>query len=193
MKYSRNLGFVSPSGAGKTTIVNYIAHKYGFQIAKSHSTRKPRYETEQEYIFDTIEEFTNLEQSGYFFETEYLFGNYYGTPNKYIINNDIPTIFNIDIKGIAKLKSKLHDLICIMVLPPSIESLKQRILIRDGTHCDSRINRIKEELQFTPDFFIINDKLEETYVIVDELITMINYQIFATKKSKELLNSLKYI
>lgn len=190
MKYSKNLGFVSPSGAGKTTIVNYIAEKYGFQIAKSHSTRLPRYENEQEYIFNSMEEFINLEKSGYFFETEHLFGNYYGTPNKYIVNNNIPTIFNVDIKGISKLKSYLSNFLCIMVLPPSIESLKDRLLIRDGNHSKSRLNRIKEELEFQPDFFIINDKLHETYEIVDNLITMIQYQWDARDKSIDLLNSL---
>lgn len=185
---SNNLGFVSPSGSGKTTIINYISETYNLNIAKSHTTRQKRYTNDNEYVFNTLEEFIELEKSGFFFEVEYLFGNYYGTPKTYINSNEC-TIFNVDINGINRLKSKIN-LTSIMILPPSISELKQRLIIRDGVHCEKRINRMFDELLFIPDFFIINDDLPNVFKKTDELINMIFYQWKTKSKQLELLKEL---
>ena len=40
----------SPSGAGKTTLVNLLAKKDNFEISISHTTRQPRPKETQEKI-----------------------------------------------------------------------------------------------------------------------------------------------
>lgn len=181
-----DLGLVSPSGGGKTTLCDYLVEKYDFLAVKSHTTRKKRHVNECEYIFNTMEEFEKLKCENYFFEYEYLFNNYYGTPKKYFENNNSNLIFNVDMKGISKLKGYLNNIYIISILPPSINILKERLYNRDNNHCNQRLDRAKEELKYEPDFFIINDNIEETKKQLDNIINMINYQI----KCKTIRNEL---
>ena len=52
----------SPSGAGKTTLVNLLSQKKNFEISISHTTRKPRLNEVQnkDYYFVNDEEFKKL-------------------------------------------------------------------------------------------------------------------------------------
>ena len=49
----------SPSGAGKTTLVNLLAKKNNFEISISHTTRKPRPNelSGKDYYFVSDQEF----------------------------------------------------------------------------------------------------------------------------------------
>lgn len=173
------IGFVSPSGGGKTTIVTYLSEKYGLKIAKSFTTRTPRGKDDNEYNFVTVEEFLILEKNEFFFEVENLFGNYYGTPKRYLYDKG-SVIFNVDANGMNKLKS-VTSVFSIMVLPPSIEILKSRIVTRDNKFCPKRINRMYEELSYKPDFYILNDSLKNAYKQADNLIKLIYNQVLYSK------------
>ena len=52
----------SPSGAGKTTLVNLLSKQNNFEVSISHTTRKPRpNETpNKDYFFVTEEKFERL-------------------------------------------------------------------------------------------------------------------------------------
>ena len=71
----------SPSGAGKTTLVNEISKKNNFQISISHTTRKPRSNEidGKDYYFVSDTEFKNLIDEDKFLEYAKVFQNYYGS------------------------------------------------------------------------------------------------------------------
>ena len=71
----------SPSGAGKTTLVNKISLKNNFQISISHTTRPPRTnEIEgKDYFFVTKDKFEVLIKKNEFLEYAKVFNNYYGS------------------------------------------------------------------------------------------------------------------
>ena len=74
----------SPSGAGKTTLVNLISQKKKFVNSVSHTTRKPRSNevNGKHYFFVSGEEFQNLIKNDEFLEYAKVFNNLYGTTKK---------------------------------------------------------------------------------------------------------------
>jgi guanylate kinase len=151
--------FVSPSGCGKTTIVNLILNEFPyFVLSKSYTTRAMRHEKDDEYIFVTREEFHSLQGRGFFLETEEIFSNLYGTPAIYEEN----IIFNIDIKGINNLK-KLFPVISIGIYT-SKDHARSRLINRgDTTNIDERMSRYEFEIHEMKklDFMIENENLED--------------------------------
>lgn len=51
---------VAPSGAGKTTIVDFLESNYGLKSINSYTTRRPRFDGETGHIFVSDEEFDKL-------------------------------------------------------------------------------------------------------------------------------------
>ena len=77
----------SPSGAGKTTLVNLISQKKKFINSVSHTTRKPRSNeiNGKHYFFVSEEEFQNLIKNNEFLEYAKVFNNLYGTTKKPVL------------------------------------------------------------------------------------------------------------
>jgi guanylate kinase len=160
------------SGSGKTTLLEYLLLKYNFTFARSFTTRKKRFEHESEYEFVSVLEFEYLKNQGFFFEFEYLFGNYYGTPKSYLELNNV--IFNVDVKGMQKLKEKI-DCKTIFITPPSKDILKERLIQRKENNIEDRLAKFDYEESFKHlyDFVIINDKLENSYTQIDNIMEII--------------------
>lgn len=76
---------VGPSGSGKTTIAEALAARYNMRIAKSYTTRHPRYDGEESYHFVSKEQFDRLNLCD---RTEFS-GNLYGLPQEEIEKSDI--------------------------------------------------------------------------------------------------------
>ena len=83
------MGIVSPSGAGKTTLVNLLSEKNNFEISISHTNRLPRPNevVEKDYHFVNDQEFKRLIQNEEFLEYAKVFNNYYGTSRTPVIDN----------------------------------------------------------------------------------------------------------
>ena len=62
----------SPSGAGKTTLVNLLSQNPNFEISISHTTRKPRQSevNNKDYYFVGDQEFKRLIKNGNFWNTQ---------------------------------------------------------------------------------------------------------------------------
>ena len=67
----------SPSGAGKTTLVNLLSKLDNFEISISHTTRKPRPNeiTNKDYYFVSEEKFERLIKNEEFLEYAKVFDN----------------------------------------------------------------------------------------------------------------------
>ena len=94
----------SPSGAGKTTLVNLLSKQENFEISVSHTTRQPRVNEIQnkDYYFVTEDKFNRLIKNGEFLEYAKVFNNYYGTTRTPVIDKldkGKNVLFDIDWQG----------------------------------------------------------------------------------------------
>jgi guanylate kinase len=174
-----------PSGSGKTTLIELFLNKFkNFNLSKSYTTRKIR-ENEidgEEYFFISKESFLQMKDNNEFFETEQIFGNYYGTKNISTAQN---IIFNMGIDGVLTIKKKYPEAISVFLAPPSVLELKNRLLNRNQS-CLARFVDIKKQLLFSSnfDFILINDDLNETLLNLLLILKITELQ----KESKKLLS-----
>ena len=174
----------SPSGAGKTTISKKIQQKYqNFKISVSHTTRKPRPNEVEgvDYFFLEENEFKEKIRDNEFYEHAKIFGNYYGTSKKSVLDllrnkNDI--LFDIDWQGTKQLSEhKELKLTKIFILPPSKEELKKRLIQRNQDKPEvvsERLKSYENDLahQNDYDFVVINDNLETCFKEVEKIILL---------------------
>ena len=128
----------SPSGAGKTTLVNLLSKKDNYVISISHTTRNPRPGeiNNKDYYFVNDNEFKRLIKNEEFLEYAKVFNNFYGTTRTPVIDNlnkGKNVLFDIDWQGADQIKNKKLDfkLISFFILPPSKEVLFERLSNRD--------------------------------------------------------------
>ena len=172
----------SPSGAGKTTLVNLLSKKENYVISVSHTTRKPRpgEANYKDYFFVNDNEFQRLIKNEEFLEYAKVFNNYYGTTRTPVIDNlnkGKNVLFDIDWQGADQIKNKKLDfkLISFFILPPSKEVLFQRLSNRDMKDkliAEERMKQFERDVLhwINYDYVIINDELEKCYYKIDNLI-----------------------
>jgi guanylate kinase len=175
----------APSGAGKSTIVQWLMKehpelKLAFSI--SCTTRAPR-GTEQngvEYIFLSPEEFKEKIHNGEFLEFEEVYENrFYGTLKSQVesqVEAGQNVVFDVDVKGGCNIKKFYGErALSLFIQPPSVEELRRRLVGRQTDSAEAIENRLAKasyELTFAKNFdrVIVNDDLEkakqETYEIV---------------------------
>ena len=173
----------SPSGAGKTTLAKKLQkNNSNFHISISHTTRPPRSnETDgKDYHFVNKEKFEKLVKGGNFYEHAPIFGIYYGTLRdpvvKYLsLGKDI--LFDIDWQGTQQLKKiKNLPIITFFIIPPNIQSLKNRLLQRNQDKKQSveeRMSVFNEEISHWSEYnyVVVNDDLESCY---EKILKIIN-------------------
>jgi guanylate kinase len=172
----------SPSGAGKTTLVNLLSKQDNFEISISHTTRLPRPDEikGKDYHFVNNDEFTRLIKNEEFLEYAQVFKNFYGTTRTPVINKldkSQNILFDIDWQGADQIKNKKLDykLITFYILPPSKEILFQRLSNRDMKDkliADERMKQFDRDVLhwINYDYVVINDNLESCYSKIHNLI-----------------------
>ena len=178
----------SPSGAGKTTLVNLLSKLDNFEISISHTTRLPRPNEIQnkDYHFVNKEEFNRLINNEEFLEYAKVFDNLYGTTRTPVIdqlNKGKNILFDIDWQGADQIKNKKLDykLITFFILPPSKEVLLKRLSNRDMKDkliAEERMKQFSRDVLhwINYDYVVINDELQNCYKKIIDLINaeMIN-------------------
>lgn len=168
-----------PSGVGKGTIVNELLKKGDYALSISCTTRPPRRgETEGvSYFFISREKFFSMIEEGGFLEYNNHFENYYGTPKDFV-EKQLQTknvILEIEVNGALSAKKSHPQALLIMVLPPSFEELKARLIGR-GTESpdkvEKRLARFEYELSQKDkyDYAVINDDLDRAVNEIEEII-----------------------
>ena len=173
----------SPSGAGKTTLVNLLSKKNNFEISISHTTRQPRQNevSGKDYHFVSDAEFKRLINNEEFLEYAKVFNNYYGTTRTPVIdklNKGKNVLFDIDWQGADQIKNKNLDfkLITFFILPPSKEILYQRLSNRDMKDkliVEERMKQFERDLLhwINYNYVVINDDLDSCHNKIQNLIS----------------------
>ena len=143
-----------PSGVGKGTVIKLLQEKYleegkKLYLSISCTTRDPR-EGEingVHYYFISEKEFLKRIKNEDFFEyNRYGTGKYYGTPKSTVMDylkKGYDVILEIDINGYKLIKEQYPDCIGIFIMPPSVNSLYERLRNRGTETNDIIENRIK--------------------------------------------------
>ena len=185
----------SPSGAGKTTLVNLLSKLDNFEISISHTTRQPRPNeiTEKDYYFVNEEKFQRLIKNQEFLEYAKVFNNFYGTTRTPVIdklNKGKNVLFDIDWQGADQIKNKKLDykLITFFILPPSKEVLFNRLSNRDMKDkliVDERMKQFSRDVLhwINYDYVVINDDLQKCY---SKICSLINAEINNGSKDYDL-------
>ena len=172
----------SPSGAGKTTLVNLLSKINGFEISISHTTRQPRQNEipNKDYFFVNELEFKRLIKNEEFLEYAKVFNNFYGTTRTPVIdklNKGKNVLFDIDWQGADQIKNKKLDykLITFFILPPSKHVLFERLSNRDMKDkliVEERMKQFERDVLhwINYDYVVINENLEECYSKIYNLI-----------------------
>jgi len=157
-----------PSGAGKGTICKQLIQKEPtLKLSISATTRKPRAGEidKQNYYFVTESEFEEMIRRDEFLEYANVYGNYYGTPKKYVIDEiqkGNHVLLEIDTQGAFQIKKKYPEGVFIFILPPSMKALKDRIVGR-GTETQEAI-----EKRYQSAFHEISSLREYDYCVVND-------------------------
>jgi len=161
----------APSGGGKSTILNEILKvSDNIDYSISYTTRQPR-GTEQNgihYHFVSEQDFLKRKEEGDFLECAQVFGNWYGTSKSFIkrqLAKKHHVILDIDVQGASLISASDIPYVKIFILPPSMDVLKQRLILR-ATDCDDEITKrlqiARTEVTHISeyDYLVINDELK---------------------------------
>jgi guanylate kinase len=163
----------APSGAGKTTLCKQlVASVPGLWHSVSYTTRKPRVGEEggREYYFIAETVFQDMVAGHEFLEYAHVYGNWYGTPRKPLMDKmeqGIDVLLEIDVQGALQIKKNFEDAVYIFILPPSLDTLRERL---QGRASDSpeeihrRLQKVKEEVWSVREYHYIvrNDDLAQS-------------------------------
>lgn len=175
--------FSAPSGAGKTTIVNYLLTRdldLEFSVSACSRAKRRGEVHGVDYYFMSVEEFKKRILKNEFIEWEEVYkDNFYGTLTsevERIWDSDKHVIFDVDVMGGLALKHKFGDkALAVFVMPPTIESLEERLRLRETETPESiarRIGKAEQELKMAKEFDIIlqNNNLEQALRQAEELV-----------------------
>ena len=162
----------APSGAGKTSLVRAVVETLpDVVVSVSHTTRKMR-EGEvngKDYHFIDAAQFEQMVADGDFLEHASVFGNSYGTSRQHIqdqLSSGKDVILEIDWQGARQIRQLLSECSSIYILPPSVQTLRQRLRGREQDSDDvieARMHEAVSEMTHYAefDYIVINDDFDQ--------------------------------
>lgn len=157
-----------PSGVGKTSLVQELLKESPDIICPvSYTTRAPRPgETDGEnYHFVDESHFSRMVAAGEFLEHANVFGNQYGTASNSVrsaLEHGKTVLLEIDWQGAAQARELFPSVCTVMIMPPSINNLRDRLNGRQQDNqeiIDQRMREAVDELAHFRefDYLIVND------------------------------------
>ena len=168
------IAIVGPSGVGKSSLCGHLLeHSDNLQLSISFTTRDPRGNEQDgvDYWFVDEDAFMAKVARGEFIEFARVHGNLYGTAIDVVgeaRGQGIDLLFDIDYQGLAQLKAAFPDAGGVMVVPPSMDALEERLRGRCTDPDEviaSRLAFARTELSQVDafDYVVINDDFERAY------------------------------
>lgn len=170
-----------PSGCGKNTVFEALRLcDEDIVQTVSATTRAPRCgETDGvDYYFISEAAFAAKIEAGEFLEYVRYGNNYYGTLKSEItrqIRAEKTVVLIIEVNGAMNVKRCFPDAVTIFILPPSMETLRERIDRRGENTPEETARRLQiaaEEMRASSqyDYQVVNDDLEQCVSDVWDII-----------------------
>jgi guanylate kinase len=169
------------SGAGKTSLLEaLLANDAQIRRSVSHTTRSPRLGEQEGVHYHFVDEaaFMQILSAGGFLESADVHGAKYGTSQSRVdigLQAGYDVILEIDWQGAAQVRNIYPQATSIFILPPSVETLEQRLNTRGQDSSDviaKRVAAARTEMSHVVefDYVTINDTFE---VALQDLMAII--------------------
>ena len=189
------------SGAGKTSLVRWLAaNADDLMLSISHTTR-PRRDREadgEHYHFVADEEFSSMLEKGDFLESATVFGNRYGTSERWVrgrLSDGVSVVLEIDWQGARQVREVI-PCVGIFVLPPSLETLRGRLKGRgqdSDSVIDDRMRAAVDEMSHYAefDYLLVNDDFDTACTELRAIVTSVRLRAEQQMvRHEELISSL---
>ncbi len=171
----------APSGAGKTTLCREMADAIPYlKYSISYTTRAPRpgERDGKDYIFVSEDEFKKMVGRDEFAEWAEVHNHYYGTHEGFLkrtLATGTDVLLDVDTQGAKLLKKRFPEAVFIFVLPPSLETLKDRLRGRRADSPDEierrfRVARREIESYGEYQYIIFNENVKEAVRELESII-----------------------
>jgi guanylate kinase len=171
----------APSGGGKTSLTRALLEREpGIRLSVSYTTRPPRPGERDgiDYHFVSADRFAVLKDGNEFLEHAHVHGNWYATSATWLksqVSAGQDVLLEIDWQGAAQVRVLIPESVHIFILPPSLESLEERLVRRgqdDAATIARRLDAAREEIRHCVEFnyVIINQEFASA---VDDLSAVV--------------------
>ncbi len=177
------LVLVGPSGVGKSTIARKLAEQLNLCYVVSATTRprKPGDENGKTYEHISREEFLRRLDNDEFLEYASVYDDYYATPKAHTLKclaEGRDVLLEIDVQGALQVRYHYPDALLIFLLPPSEQTLLQRLKDRGRDKPEEifrRFRSARREIHMAKgsrafDHMVVNDDLDRALREIVELI-----------------------
>ena len=172
----------APSGAGKTSLVNALLKRDPrLVLSISHTTRpaRPGEVEGQHYHFVSGAAFEQMVDNGDFMEHARVFDHHYGTNRNSValqLETGHDVILEIDWQGARQVRSAFPACCLIFIIPPSLETLRERLTGRGQDSAEVIQRRMRDaqaEISHWAEFdqLVVNDDFDTA---LEELLAIIN-------------------
>ena len=173
----------APSGGGKDTVIHRLVKELDDAVVYVTATsRKPRPGEQDgvDYYFYEPEKFRAEIEAGNFLEWSMVHGDFKGVRKDALadtLRDHRIVIVKPEPQGMRKIKAKLPEALTVFIMPPSLESLRKRLVER-GTETDEqrelRMRNAEIEMAATPeyDYVVVNDdgKIDKTVKEIAKIV-----------------------
>jgi len=159
----------SPSGGGKTSLVKALLEsERDVHLSISHTTRaaRPGEVNGRDYHFVATTEFQRMLEAGEFLESAVIYGNHYGTSQKWIERERAQgrdVLLEIDWQGAQQVRKLMKAVVSVFIVPPSPAVLEARLKGRGQDSAEviaRRLAAARDEMSHASeyDYVIINEE-----------------------------------
>jgi guanylate kinase len=170
-----------PSGVGKGTLLSTVlGHRNDFVYSISATTRNPRPGEVhgRHYHFLDHSTFSTWVEQGRFLEWNQVHDQFYGTPREFVEQQrqkGLSVVLDIDVQGALQVMEAEPDNVSIFIVPPDLETLRQRLTNR-GTETPEQVHTrmltARVELRAVDHYHytVINDEIGRASANLESII-----------------------
>ena len=133
-----------------------------------------------DYTFVSEKDFRMMIDRQEFVEWAEVHGHLYGTSKgrlEGLLGEGYDVILDIDTNGAAQIRNSYDEGVFVFILPPSMETLKDRLQKRQSDRVDEikkRLRRAVDEIRdyYKYDYVIVNDSVEDAVKKLEAIMTV---------------------
>ena len=189
----------APSGAGKTTIARALIKEIEDVVFSVSATTRPARDHEVDgvdYHFVSEAEFRAMIEADELVEWAEVHGHLYGTSREALEaarEEGRFLILDVDVQGAMQMRDRVPDAVLVFVLPPSADTLVERLTERGTEGEDNVAERIKNargELEQASrfDYIVVNENLDHA---INEVRSIVLAEGRRTDRAIDLSNAIR--